>query len=174
MKKNVVKGACALGLMLAAPWVKAQTKGLRTGQDSVRHVQSLRPYDFVFTDTAGREHTLAEYKGKYTYLDMWASWCYPCRKEYPFLEQMAAGLDSSKVKVVSVSIDITRFRWLGALGGYHMKGEQWLVKDTAFERAFEIDRIPRFILLDKEGKVMDYNTSRPSHEETAALLKNLK
>lgn len=143
-------------------------------KDSVAYVKALVPTKYMFLDTAGRAHSLKEFEGKYTYIDMWASWCYPCHKEYPFLEKMAGEIDTTKVQVVSISVDVTKFRWLGALGGYHMKGTQWVVTDTTFSKDFDIDRIPRMILLDKKGKVLEYSMTRPSHEETLQYLNKLK
>lgn len=171
---KVLKAVLGISFSLTAGLLKAQTP-LLTGQDSIVHVKGLQPYAYAFTDTAGNTHSLKEFAGRYTYIDMWASWCYPCRKEYPLLRKLAGEIDTTKVQVVSISIDVTPWRWRGAMDGYHMQeGTHWLVKDTAFAKAFEIDRIPRFILLDKAGKVLNYNATRPSNEATLQLLKDLK
>lgn len=129
--------------------------------------------DFRFVDTAGKFHTLQEFKGKYIYVDIWASWCYPCKKEYPILAAMIPKLDSSKVKVVSISIDHTPFRWIGALKGYNMKGYQWCEENDNFEKAFAIDRVPRFLLINPEGKIQKWNMTRPSNDSTLATLQSL-
>lgn len=173
-RRDVARGSMVLALVPAAFCLKAQSR-LLTGQDSVIHVKGLQPYAWTFMDTAGHLHSLSEFAGKYTYIDMWASWCYPCRKEYPFLRKLAGETDTARIQVVSISIDVTPWRWRGAMEGFHMQeGTHWIVKDTAFAKAFEIDRIPRFILLDKKGQVLEYNAGRPSHEATLQLLKDLK
>lgn len=137
-------------------------------------------YHYSFIDTANRKHSLKEFQGRYVYLDVWASWCGPCKKEYPFLEAMISKLDTAKVKVVSLSIDhqlknipIPSWRWIGALNGYNMKGTQWCVTDTVFEHALNIDRVPRFILLNPDGSVNVMDCSRPSDPATLAKLNNL-
>jgi thiol-disulfide isomerase/thioredoxin len=144
-------------------------------KDTAAYASTLNAYQYKFVDTAGVQHSLNEFKGKYLYLDIWASWCYPCRKEYPYLKELEKVIDPGKVAIVSVSIDQQAYRWKGGMAGYGInEGVQWLAGDTTFETAFCIDRIPRFIMLDKKGKVMQFSMSRPSNEETITFLKNLK
>lgn len=144
-------------------------------KDTVKYAATLAAYQYKFADTSGVQHSLKEFKGKYVYLDLWASWCYPCRKEYPFLKELERAVDPRKIAVVSISVDQQEYRWKGGMAGYGInEGIQWWASDTTFEKAFHIDRIPRFILLDKKGKVMQFSMSRPSNEQTITFLKNLK
>ena len=167
---NKIKLYTLLCFSFATSLLHAQTR-----PDSIAYVKSLKPYQYSFVDTSGKTHSLEEFKGKYTYIDLWASWCYPCRKEYPHLQKMISAIDTSKIQVVSISIDSTPWRWTGAMMGFNMAGgTQWLVKDTTFGRDFDIDRIPRMILLDKQGQVLNYSMTRPSNEATLKFLNELK
>ncbi len=60
-----------------------------------------------FVDAEGRERTLADWKGKVVLLNLWATWCAPCRKEMPGLDRLQAKLGSDKFEVVAVSVDRT-------------------------------------------------------------------
>lgn len=60
-----------------------------------------------FVDADGRERTLADWKGKVVLLNLWATWCAPCRKEMPALDRLQASLGSEKFEVVAVSVDRT-------------------------------------------------------------------
>ncbi|MBN9264163.1 MAG: TlpA family protein disulfide reductase [Hyphomicrobium sp.] len=60
-----------------------------------------------FVDADGRERTLADWKGKVVLLNLWATWCAPCRKEMPGLDRLQAKLGSGKFEVVAVSVDRT-------------------------------------------------------------------
>lgn len=60
-----------------------------------------------FVDADGREISLADYKGKVVLLNLWATWCAPCRKEMPGLDRLQASLGSDKFEVVAVSVDRT-------------------------------------------------------------------
>jgi thiol-disulfide isomerase/thioredoxin len=60
-----------------------------------------------FVDASGRERTLAEWKGKVVLLNLWATWCLPCRKEMPGLDRLQRELGSDRFQVVAVSVDRT-------------------------------------------------------------------
>lgn len=61
--------------------------------------------DVGFTDKDGAQRTLSEWKGKMVLLNLWATWCAPCRREMPALDRLQATLGSDKFEVVAVSID---------------------------------------------------------------------
>ncbi|WP_331374762.1 TlpA family protein disulfide reductase [Sinorhizobium chiapasense] len=58
-----------------------------------------------FTDGEGRPHTLADFRGKVVLLNVWATWCLPCRKEMPTLDRLQAALGGQNFEVVALSID---------------------------------------------------------------------
>ena len=59
----------------------------------------------TFRDAAGRERTLADWHGKVVLLNLWATWCVPCRKEMPALDRLQAELGSDAFEVVAVCVD---------------------------------------------------------------------
>lgn len=61
--------------------------------------------DIKFVDASNREVALTDWKGKIVLLNLWATWCAPCRKEMPGLDQLQARLGSDQFEVVAVSID---------------------------------------------------------------------
>jgi thiol-disulfide isomerase/thioredoxin len=58
-----------------------------------------------FEDEGGHKHTLAEFRGKSVFLNVWATWCAPCRKEMPALDRLQVLLGGDSFQVVAVSID---------------------------------------------------------------------
>jgi thiol-disulfide isomerase/thioredoxin len=132
--------------------------------------------DFIFRDTSGYEGNnvkLSDLKGKYVLIDVWASWCAPCRAQYPYLVSLEEKMKNKAITFVGISIDTRVFRWKGpvlkAMGGI-----QWMVKDAAFEKAFGINMIPRYILLDKKGNVLSLKMPLPSHPELEQELNKLE
>lgn len=129
---------------------------------------------FVFKDAEGKEHTLQEFKGKYVYIDVWASWCYPCRKEYPYLKELKEKFKGKNIEFVGLSSDDVEWRWLGALRNEKMDGHQWWIAgDESSMIAFRCAYIPRFILLDRKGRVLELKMTKPSDEETEKYLNRL-
>lgn len=130
---------------------------------------------FTFEDMEGQSRSLDEFKGKYVFIDVWASWCYPCRKEYPYLQELEKKFEEQNVVFLGISSDHVVWRWKGAVENGKMSGEQWWVgNDTSFITAFRVDRIPRFILLDRKGRVLRLEMTRPSDPRTETMLRQLK
>ena len=65
----------------------------------------LKVPDLAFTDAAGKPMTLADFKGRTVLLNLWATWCVPCRKEMPTLDAVQAKLGGPNFQVVAVNID---------------------------------------------------------------------
>lgn len=63
------------------------------------------PPAFTFQDKDGKALTIADFKGKTILLNLWATWCAPCRKEMPALDRLQAAIGSDKFEVVALSLD---------------------------------------------------------------------
>ncbi len=130
---------------------------------------------FVFRDTANRNVSLKQFKGKYVVIDVWASWCYPCKKEYPCLQKLAEKYKDKNIVFISLSSDTQEFRWRNELAWGKMTGNQWWIAgDESSMIAFRVSAIPRLILLDKKGRVMDLKLPKPSDPKFEEILSKLK
>jgi thiol-disulfide isomerase/thioredoxin len=76
--------------------------------------------DLAFKDTGGEPRTLADFKGRTVLLNLWATWCVPCRKEMPALDALQKKLGDDKFQVVAVNIDTRNLdkpkAWLDEVG----------------------------------------------------------
>ena len=128
----------------------------------------IDPNAFSFANQQGEAVTLDEFKGKVVYLDVWASWCGPCRAEFPFSKQLHDRLTKKQKEQVAflyLSIDDTEEAWKKALNTLQLPGDQGWSKGgwkSRIVQYFGIQSIPRYILIDKEGKVVDADAKRPS------------
>lgn len=131
--------------------------------------------DFTGVDIDGNTHTLADYRGKYVYIDLWATWCGPCQKELPYLRQLEAKFKGRNITFLSLSVDHDTAKWQAKVKSGTLTGEQLLIgRDSEFQRAYNIDGIPRFILLDKQGRIVNNNMLRPSSEDIEQALSSLE
>jgi thiol-disulfide isomerase/thioredoxin len=125
-------------------------------------------------DIDGKQWTLADFRGKYIYIDMWATWCAPCRREMPYLKALEEKFKDADIVFLGLSTDSDKAKWQAMVKEGELTGVQlYLGPQSAFQKAYQIDGIPRFILLDKVGKIIDNNMSRPSQDATAAALEAL-
>ena len=132
--------------------------------------------DFTFIDTAGNEIALSRFKGKYVYIDCWATWCGPCRAQIPHLKKLEERYAGKDIAFVSISSDSNREKWQRTVRDERLGGAQLIEKcptNSPFSEYFKISGIPRFIILDKEGRVYDANAPRPSDPAISDLFNQL-
>jgi thiol-disulfide isomerase/thioredoxin len=109
---------------------------------------------FGFQDGTGRERTLADWRGKVVLLNLWATWCAPCRKEMPALDRLQAELGSDRFEVVAVSVDRTGLagakKFLEETGA----GRLALYVDPSARLAATLRAVglPATLLIDAEGR----------------------
>ncbi|WP_309614441.1 TlpA disulfide reductase family protein [Flavobacterium sp.] len=143
-----------------------------------KKMDNLKAPSFDFENHAGGKTTLESLKGKYVYIDLWATWCGPCRAEIPFLKELEKSLHDKNIAFVSISTDSEKDheKWRTFVKEKELTGIQ-LYADRAnmdFIKAFNVNTIPRFILIDPSGTVVDADAARPSDpklkEQLAGLL----
>ena len=131
--------------------------------------------DFNAVDIDGRQWNLSDLKGKYVYIDMWATWCNPCRRELPYLKELEKQFKDAEIVFLGLSIDGEKANWEKMVKGGSMIGTQlYLGPGSSFQTAYNIKGIPRFILLDKEGVIISNDMTRPSAPETVRTLEALE
>lgn len=123
---------------------------------------------FACQDINGKTVSLADLKGKYVYIDVWATWCGPCRGELPHLKKLEEAYGEKDIHFVSISCDQNKKAWEDMVTKQQLKGIQLIFgKEDTFSKAYMINGIPRFILLDREGNIVSANATRPSDPATA-------
>jgi peroxiredoxin len=116
--------------------------------------------DFTQTDTAGKNVSLSEFKGKYVLIDFWASWCRPCRMENPNVVAAFNKYKDKNFTVLGVSLDANKANWIQAIHSDNLTWTQ--VSDlqqfqNAVAEMYHIREIPQNILVDPSGKIIARN-----------------
>lgn len=127
-------------------------------------------YDLVLQDLTGRICSLAEiiekHKGKVIHADLWASWCGPCRKEMPASKRLRERVDSEKVIFLYISTDHGESEWKQAMNelGLENIGDNYRIMsdESDFLKEIKLRYIPRYLIFDMEGKLVNLDAPRPS------------
>jgi thiol-disulfide isomerase/thioredoxin len=126
----------------------------------------------------GGKTSLADLKGKFVYIDVWATWCAPCKAEIPFLKTLEKEYEGKNIAFVSISVDKPEAyeTWKKMVADEQLGGVQ-LYADNNFESQFILDyginAIPRFILIDAEGNIVDADVLRPSDPKLKEIFTEL-
>lgn len=132
------------------------------------------PSNVSLYDLNGNKVNFSKFRGKYVYVDMWASWCVPCIMQIPHLIELEKNLSNSDVVFLSISIDNKEEAWKKKVTALGLEGNLLIDKDNKLCEALNVRGIPFFIIYDKEGKLYKYNAPRPSDVRTKPLLEGLK
>ena len=116
--------------------------------------------DFSLPNTEGKVIHLSDFRGKYLFLDFWASWCLPCRKENPAFVKIYEQFRSQNFEMLGISFDKKKDNWIKAIASDELKWPQvsdLKYFDSDMIELYNIVNVPTTILLDPEGKIIGMN-----------------
>jgi thiol-disulfide isomerase/thioredoxin len=121
------------------------------------------------------EEILKNQKGKTTVIEVWASWCGDCVKAMPKLKELQT--NNPTVSYVFLSMDKTADKWKEGIEKHQLNGLHYMANDGmkgAFGKAIDLDWIPRYIIIDKTGKIVLYRAIETDFEQINTTLKQLQ
>lgn len=132
-------------------------------------------FDFTYPDATGKMVSLSDFKGKVVVVDVWATWCGPCKEQIPHLVQLEQEFHGKDVVFMGVSIDVPakKQEWLNIIQKENMKGVQLFVgemKTSKICNDYKITGIPRFMIFNKNGTICTTNAPKPSDPKFKELL----
>lgn len=152
---------------------------------SAEEIAAIKEYAPAFTLNSIEEKSvsLAELKGKYLFVDIWATWCGPCLQQLPAMKELEQKYKDQNIEFVSISVDkdADKGKWKKMIEDKQMSGLQLFAgKKTTFGQDYKIRTIPKFLIIGKDGEIinddpprpMDYRT-RQVNQELVAILDNL-
>lgn len=148
-------------------------------KDSLTTVASkelVKAPDFSLADINGKRFNLADFKGKYVYIDIWATWCGPCKVQIPFMKELEKQFHDAPIHFVSISLDKEEDKpiWKKMVRENQMSGVQLFAgKENNFGYDYQIQYIPTFLILDKEGNIMIDRAPAPMDYQTGEINQQL-
>jgi thiol-disulfide isomerase/thioredoxin len=133
-------------------------------------------HDLVSSDIYGNSIDFKRFKGNYVLIDFWASWCKPCIADIPYLKRVIEEFKNDSIQFISVSLDTDEIKWKKAILENNLS---WLQVSelTGFHGLVPtyckiIVGIPQYVLVDKNGVIINSNAPRPDDPELKILLNN--
>lgn len=136
----------------------------------------IKAPDFSLADINGKRFDLSDFNGKYVYMDIWATWCGPCKVQIPFMKELEKQFHDAPIHFVSVSLDKLEDKpiWEKMVRENQMSGVQLFAgREDNFGFDYKIEYIPTFIILDKEGNIMIDRAPAPMDYQTGEINQQL-
>ena len=126
---------------------------------------------FSYPDITGKKVSLADLKGKLVLIDLWATWCGPCKAEEPHWEKLNEQFKGKDIAFVGISVDQDKKAWDKYVPEKNLKGIQLHAgPGNDLSAAYKVTGIPRYMLIDKKGNIITTDSPRPSDPKLKSLI----
>jgi peroxiredoxin len=122
---------------------------------------------FKFVDKDDSLVSLSDFKGNIVYIDIWNTYCKPCIVEIPKFEKLKNRFSKKKIKFVSICVNSPKENWKKMIEKKNLTGIQLFSKESngEFFEKFMFNSAPRYILIDKKGKIVESHAGKPSDQK---------
>jgi len=137
-----------------------------------------RASDFYLCDLNGKFHTLKEFQGKLVYISFWATWCSPCLKTIPQKNAIIGEYGNKPIEFINISFDKEKDKWEKSVKNHNITGLNLICNgnwEDILKTKYYIQGIPRYILINKNGEIIDSDAPSASNQNELRRLidKNL-
>lgn len=130
--------------------------------------------DFALTDLNGDRHQLSDYKGQGVFVNFWGTWCKPCEKEFPLMEEQYQVYKDQGVQILAVNIAQSDYEVEQYAERKNLKFPIVIDKDKSVMQAYNIRPLPTTILVNPEGEIVKIITGEMSEEDIITYMELIK
>lgn len=129
-------------------------------------------FDFSLKNTEGKVVHLRDFKGKIIFLDFWASWCKPCIEQFSHSKKLKEEYEGKDIVFINIAVDDEEEKWLKMIEKRKIGGVNLFAGDKSsnLSTMYNINGIPHYVLIDKEGKIIENNKFRPNSPSIREIL----
>ena len=132
-------------------------------KNSVLQVGDEAP-DFVLTDMNGEKHQLSDYRGQGVFLNFWGTWCKPCEREFPLMDQQYQEVKDEGLQILAVNIGESDFAVQKFINRLGLTFPVLIDHNKSVMQTYNINPLPTTFLVNPEGKIEKIITGEMSEE----------
>jgi thiol-disulfide isomerase/thioredoxin len=143
-------------------------------EDNLKFYKTDNTIQANSNDIQNLNFIISKYEGKIILLDFWASWCVPCRVELPYSKNLSKSYLEKDIVFIYISIDKKKENWINASNDEQLeKNNSYLLLDpdnSPFIKKYNLFSIPRYMLIGRDGKILNDNAPRSSDIKLKSLI----
>lgn len=155
----------AVGYTLYANFTKEQVQKVEIGK--------LAP-DFVLVDMNGEKHQLSDYRGEGVFLNFWATWCKPCEREMPYIDNAYQYYKDKGVKVLTINVGESDVAVNNFIERHNLSFPVMIDKDGHVQTVYGINPLPITFLIDKNGILVRSHTGELTQEKVNQFMEEIR
>ncbi|WP_150284908.1 thiol-disulfide oxidoreductase ResA [Rummeliibacillus sp. TYF-LIM-RU47] len=144
---------------------KNDVKLLKVGDDAP---------NFSLVDLNGKTHKLSDYKGQGVLLNFWGTWCKPCKKEMPAINDQYKEFKDQGIQILGINIAQSELEVASFTDKLGVEFPIVIDKTRSVMRAYNVDPLPATILINKDGKIENIITGEMKEKEINQYLNSIK
>lgn len=132
--------------------------------------------NFSIQNTNGELISLEKFKGKVVYIDFWATWCKPCLSEINPSRELQKKLANYDIKFINIGIESKYNTWSNLISTKNIEGINLFANSEIEKKLKEdyfIQGLPRYVIIDKDGRIFDFSAKKPSDPKLEAEIKRI-
>lgn len=171
-QKRLLTRTIILSVLAAAV---AYTLYANMNKDKNEKIEIGKPApDFVLIDMEGNKHRLSDYKGQGVFLNFWATWCKPCEREMPYIDNQYKQFKDEGVQVLAVDVSESELVVNKFIERHNLSIPVMIDHDGSVQGAYGINPLPITFLIDKDGNVVKSHTGELTEETVRQFMEQIK
>ncbi|MEK4485341.1 thiol-disulfide oxidoreductase ResA [Psychrobacillus sp. FSL H8-0484] len=146
---------------------------LTKDKNAVLQVGDKAP-DFVLVDMEGNEHKLSDYKGQGVFLNFWGTWCKPCAKEMPAMDNQFNVYKDQGVQTFAINIGESDLKVNSFANRYKLSFPIAIDRNKSVMESYNIDPLPTTFLINPEGKIEKIIKGEMTEQDIANFMEQIK
>jgi peroxiredoxin len=130
--------------------------------------------DFVLSDLNGNTHQLSDYRGKGVFLNFWGTYCKPCEKEMPYMNNLYKEYKNQGVEIIAVNVGESKLAVEKFAEKYQLHFPIVIDKDNQVLEAYDISPIPTTFLINKDGQIVEIITGTMTEQDMKNYMEQIK
>ncbi|WP_338470136.1 thiol-disulfide oxidoreductase ResA [Niallia sp. XMNu-256] len=144
-------------------------------KDEVHKVEiGKKAPDFALVDLNGEKHQLSDYEGQGVFLNFWATWCKPCEKEFPYINNQYKHFKDKGVQVIAVDVGETEFAVRQFVDRHELTFPVVIDKKEEVMTTYGVNPLPITFLIDKNGTVVKSHLGELTEEMVHNYMKQIQ